>query len=539
MRGTAKRVLILGGGFGGVYTAMGLEKSLGRDPDVQITLVNRENYLVFQPLLPEVISGTIGILDPIVPLRRLCPGVTLYTREIEEIDLAARRVVVSAGAARKTSVLEYDHLVVALGNITRLSGIPGLQEHALPFKWLGDALAPRNLALHALEEAAVEEDPEVRRRLLTFVVVGAGFSGVEVAAELSDFVQKVARVYRTIRREEIRVVLLELGPRILPELPEDLAGFAHRLLERRGVEIRLKTALSRATAEGAILESGESIPTTTLVSTVPGAPNPLVASLPCKMERGRIVVDEFMEVPGYPGVWALGDCTWAIERATGKPYPPTAQHAMREGKVVAHNIVAAIRGGTKKPFVFSTLGVMACLGQHSAVANIRGIKLSGFPAWLLHRCAYLSKIPGFDRKVRVFIGWFLDLILPPDIVQLKTGKPATIGRQHFEPGQMVVRQGDAGDLVYSIVKGEVEVVRETAPDKTEVLGKLGAGQWFGEMALVSHAPRNATVRSLTPLDVITVDREGFNALFTDIPALRELFQEMIRKRMEMGAGAHT
>jgi NADH dehydrogenase len=534
MPAAPKRILILGGGFGGVYTAMALEKLMGRDPDVELTLVNRNNYFVFQPLLPEVLSGTLGILDPIIPLRRLCPRVKLYAREIEEIDVDARRVVVSPGPARKTAVLHYDHLVLALGNVTRLSGIPGLQEHALPFKYLGDALAPRNLLLHALEEAAVEDDADVRRRLLTLVVVGGGYSGVEVAAELSDFIRKVAKNYPTLRRDELRVVLLELGPRILPELPDDLANFAHELLVRRGVEIRIKTGLVGATADSALLDSGEQLPTTTLVSTVPSAPNPLVTSLPCRLERGRIVVDEFLEVPGHPGIWAVGDCAWAIDPATGRPHPPTAQHAIREGRCAAHNIAATLRGGVRKPFVFSTLGVMANFGRHSAVASIRGVKLSGFPAWLLHRCAYLSKIPGADRKVRVLMGWLLDLLLPPDIVQLKTDKPATIGRQHFEGGQVILRQGDAPDLVYSIVKGEVEVLRESPPDKLEVLGRLGPGQWFGEMALVSHLPRNATVRCLTPVDVLTLDREGFNALFSSVPALRELFEDLIRKRGSIG-----
>lgn len=530
MVGNPIRILILGGGFGGVYTAMTLEKLLRREPNVEIALVNRDNYLVYQPMLPEVISGTIGVLDPIIPIRRLCPRVKLYTREVEEIDLRSRRVVISPGVDHKASVLESDHLVLALGTITRLGGMPGLQEHALPFKYLGDALVLRNHVLHALEEAAVEDDPEVRRRLLTFVVGGAGYSGVEVAAELNEFVRKSAQSYRSLRLDEMRVIILELGTRILPELPQHLADFAYKVLTRRGVEIRLKTGLTGATVDSAVLSTGEHLPTRTLVSTVPAAPNPLVATLPCVNERGRIVADEFLEVQGYPGVWAVGDNATILDPAAGKPYPPTAQHASRQGKCVAHNIAATIRGGEKRRFAFVTLGAMCSLGGHNAVANIRRVNLSGFAAWFLARLAYLLKLPGADRKVRVAMGWFLDLLLPPDIVQMKTDRPSTISRQHFEPGQVVFRQGDIGDLVYVIAKGEAEVTSESSGGKPEVLARLGSGQWFGEMALIGHAPRNATVHSATPLDVLALDREAFDALFTNVPALRASFQNLIRTR---------
>lgn len=533
--GRPVRILILGGGFGGLYAAMALDKRLGRHAGVEITLVNRENYFVFQPMLPEVISGSIGILDPIIPIRRLCPRVKLYTREVEEIDLRRRTVITSPGAHHQATTLEYDHVVVALGNTTRLAEISGLQEHALQFKYLGDALILRNHTLHALEEAAVEEDPHVKRSLLTFVVAGGGFSGVEVAAELNDFVKKVARSYRGIQPAEVRVLLLQGGPRILPELPEDLASFAHTLLLRRNVEIRLNTRIAGATADSAILHTGEKIPTRTLITTVPAAPHPLLASLPWRMEKGRVVVDEFLEVPGYPGVWAVGDCAWILDSVTGQPHPPTAQHALRQGRCVAANIVATLGGSPKTPFAFSTLGTMGALGHHSAVANIRGVKLSGFLAWLLWRTIYLMKIPGIDRKVRVSMGWLLDLLLPPDIVQVKTARPATINRQHFELGQVIFKQGDVGDLVYAIVKGEVEVIREDPGVQEVVLAKLGSGQWFGEMALVSRAPRNATLRALTPLDVLTLDRDGFNALFTHIPSLQQFFLELIQERRRVSS----
>ena len=524
-------VVIVGGGFGGVYTAMTLEKLLKKDPMVEVGLVSKENYLVFQPMLPEVISGSIGILDTISPIRRLCPHTNLYSREVEFIDLKNRVVTMSSGFRPRPYKLEYDHLVIALGNVTSFVGQPGLAEHAMPFKYLGDGLILRNHVIHALEEADIETDPQVRSALLTFVVAGGGFSGVEVVAELDDFVRRVARSFRRIDPRMIRVILLHAGPLILPELPSDLATFAQRLLKRRGVEVRLTTRLLGATADAVLTDDGQRIPTKTLVSTVPSAPNPVVSALPCRKERGRIVVNEYLEVPDYPGVWAVGDCAWVLDGDTGQPCPPTAQHAIREAQCLAQNLVATLRARPKRVFAFKALGKLASLGHRSAVAEVFGIKLSGFVAWLLWRTIYLMKLPGFDRKLRVATDWFLDLVLPPDIVQLKTEKGAGFAREHFEAKETIFRQGDIGDRLYIIVDGEAEMVREE-PGKEEVLARLGPGDCFGEMALVSDHPRMATARSVSSLNLLTVNRAAFHELFSHHPPLRQLFQQLINERLD-------
>lgn len=527
-----KSIVILGGGFGGVYTALHLGKLLKREPNVDITLINRENYFVFQPMLPEVISGSVGIVDTIVPIRRLCPGVNLLTRDVEIIDLDAKVITTSPGFWPQPRKLEYDYLLLALGTAMNFAGMPGLAEHGLPFKTLGDALFLRNRLLHILEEADIEEEQERRRTLLTFVVAGGGFSGVEAIAEINDFVREAAKAYRRIDLKEIRVVLLHSGSRILPELSEDLGNFAQRILERRKVEIRLKTSLAGATGDYVLVKGGERIPTKTLVSTVPVAPHPLLAALPCRTEKGRIVTNEFLELPEFPGVWAVGDCAWIIDHKSGQPCPPTAQHAIRQAKCIAVNIAAAIRGTARRPFTYSSLGTVAALGHHSAVADILGVKVSGYLAWHLWRFVYFMKLPGLDRKLRVATDWLLDVILPMDIVQLKIARSASISHEHFEPGEAILRQGDWGDKVYIIMKGEVEVVREE-PGKGEILlTKQGPGDCFGELALLSNTPRTATVRTVTAVDALTIDRGTFNSLLAGFTPLRKIFEQMSQERLK-------
>src|SRR5215467_6024856 len=293
-----KKVLILGGGFAGVYTARCLEKLL-RPHVASITLVNRENYWVYQPMLPEVISGSIGLTNGVSPIRRLCPRTNLIMREVEDIDLKKQIVTVSPGFRPRHLQLKYDHLVIALGTITNFHGMPGMIENAMPFRTLADAIVLRNHVIHVLEEADVEDDPELRRQLLTFVVGGGGFSGVEVIAELNDFVRSVKKNYLRLRNEPHRCVIVQAGDRILPEMSETLAIFAQRILRQRGVEIILNDRLKAATSERAILQSGTEILCKTLISTVPSALPQVIQKLDCTRERGKLLVNTSLELTGY------------------------------------------------------------------------------------------------------------------------------------------------------------------------------------------------------------------------------------------------
>jgi NADH dehydrogenase len=433
MQGEARtRIVILGGGFGGIYAALRLEKALARGAGLEVTLVNRENFFLFTPMLHEVAASDLDITDIVSPIRTLLRRVKFVQGEVEAIDLEARRVTVSHGGDAHGHELDYDHLVIGLGAITNFYNLPGVEAHALTMKSLGDAIALRNRLIECLEEA----DPEccrVKVPLLTFVVAGGGFAGVETVAAVNDFVREALRFYPNLTEAQLRVVLVHDGPVILPELGERLGTYAQRKLTARKVDIRVNTKIAGMSEVGVKLGDGTAIPANTLVWTAGTAPNPLLAALPCQKERGRLVANAYMEVPGWPGVWTLGDCAVIQDPRTGRPYPPTAQHALRQGRVLAENILAAIGGGQKKAFAFKTIGLLASIGRRTGVAQILGVNFSGFAAWWLWRTIYLSKLPRLEKKVRVALDWLLDVVFSKDLVQFRTQRAPTMSQVEAEP----------------------------------------------------------------------------------------------------------
>ena len=528
MSGNRKQIVILGGGFGGVYTARCLERIL-RPGEADICLINRENYWVYQPMLPEVISGSIGLIDVVSPIRRLCPRTNLVMREVEDVDLKNKIVTVSPGFRPRQKKIPFDYLVIALGEVTNFYGMPGMLENVMPFRTLADAMALRNHVIHVLEEADVEEDADLRRKLLTFVVGGGGFSGVEVIAELNNFVRSVRKNYLRLRTEEVRAVLVHSRGRILPEMADPLALFAQKILTKRGVEIILNDRLVAATSEKAILKSGLEIPCKTIISTVPSAGPPVLAKLDCPKDKGKLLVNSSLELQSFEGqVWALGDCA-AIKTASGQAVPPTAQHATREATTCATNIAAAIRGGKPSLFAFEGLGTLGSLGHGSAVAQILGVKISGWLAWFLWRCIYLAKIPGLKPKVRISMDWFVHLLFPPDLAQTRIDQESGIKNQHFEPGDVIFHQGDLGDSVYVIERGECDVIKEEN-GAARTVATLRAGDYFGEMALLSDKTRNATIQARTAMEVLLIPKGDFDTLRKSVPAFGEVFHELARKR---------
>ena len=527
-----KQIVILGGGFGGAYTAMYLESYLKKNKqDFEITLINRENYFVFQPMLAEVVGGSLDLLDTINPLRKLLRRTKLLVREIETIELENKKIILSPKFSHKHLEVNYDHLVIALGNVTDFRGISGLHEHALPFKNLADSIAIRNQIIDVIEAAAVEKNPSLKKQLLTFVVGGGGFSGTEVVAELNDMLYSLAKQYDTIDSKDIRVVLVHSKDRLMErELSPSLSRYAEKILKKRGIEIFFNVCLASATPEEAILDTGERIHAKTIISTVPSSTHPLIEHLPLKMKKGKVIVDGTMQSESFSDVWAVGDCAAIPNLETGGLCPPTAQFAIREAKVLAHNIIATIRGNIRKEFCFKTLGMMGALGHHSAVVEFFGkFKFSGTFAWFLWRMIYWVKLPGLDRKIKVALSWVLDTMIPIEAVQIKTTPTQGIAELHFEPGEIIFHEGDKGDYLYIIVEGQVEIF-SIKDNEEKVLAKLGKGEYFGEMALLNQRARLATVRCLTPVDVLALRKSDFGILISNFAELRKDFEQTEKMR---------
>jgi NADH:ubiquinone reductase (H+-translocating) len=367
-------------------------------------------------MLHEIAASDLEITNIVNPLRKLLRKVEVVVGDVNQIDLPNKRVLVSHGYRNHSLQIDYDHLVIALGSITNFYDIPGLADLAIPMKSLRDAIQLRAQIIQRLEEANSECNPADRQSLLTFVVAGGGFAGVETVAALNDFVREALPFYPNLTEGMLRVMLVHSGPVILPELGENLGRHTQKVLARRGVEIWLNTRVKSMTENKVFLAFRVPIPCSTLVWTAGTVPSPLISSLPCAKERGRIRVNQFLRVSDWPDVWAVGDCAFVPDiRNPGKSHPPTAQHAIREGRVVAQNIAAALLGRPLRSFSFKTIGLLASIGRRTGVARIFGFNFSGFFAWWMWRTIYLSKLPGLDKKVRVAFDWTLDLLFPKDV----------------------------------------------------------------------------------------------------------------------------
>ncbi len=527
------RIVILGGGFGGIYTAMYLEKSLKKRTDIEVTLVNQENYFIYQPMLADVAGGSIGPLDTISSVRHLLLKTKLYFRKIENIDLEKKEVILTPQFTHSPDYVYYDHLIFALGRVTDFHTNSGLHAHAMAFKNLADALLIRNRVIDAIETAANLPDGAIKKQILTFVVSGGGFSGTEVVAEVNDSARKLAKTYSTIKQSDIRVILIHSKNRLMDrELSPSLGVYAGETLQKRGVEIRFNTRLQTATPEEAILDTGERIPSKTIISTSPSSPNPLLRTINLANIKGKLKVDLELLVEGQTNIWALGDCAMVPQAKLEGFCPPTAQFAIREARVLAHNIVATIDGKKRKIFKFETLGMLGALGHHCAVAQLFGkLKFSGLTAWILWRMIYLMKLPGFGRKVKVGLSWLLEAMIPIEPVQLKITPTQGVRQLHFEENEIIFHENDFGDFLYIIISGKVGIFKTIDGKKSEVC-TLSKGEFFGEMALLNQKNRSATVCCLSSVDLIALRKQDFGLLIENFRDLRSSFEKITQEREE-------
>ena len=536
------RVVILGGGFAGVYCAKYLTQMLGRRRDVHVELLSEENYFVFQPLLPEVAAGGVNPNHVVNPIRDIVPKAQFRWCKVNGVDVAKKMVLCAQGEGRELVEVPYDHLVLGLGKVSDFSSMPGVSEHSLAMKDLGDAFKLRNHVFRCLELADIEDDAAEKAALLTFVVAGGGFSGVETIGELSELLHKCVKSFHNIEQKEVRMVLIHSRDVLLPEMKEKLGRAATEELKSRGVELLLNARVKAATRHGVYLSTGQMVPTRTFICTVGNAANPVSKYL---LKEGGFVegkskgkgvgvfeTDLTLACTNKPGYWAVGDNAGVPDPFnSGDLCPATAQFAIRQAKVCAHNILATIDGKPMKKFSFKALGMLASLGKRSAVADMMGVLLTGFIAWFAWRTVYLSKLPGLVRRLRVTIDWTLDLFFPRDITQIQTVKANRLRVDHYEPGEIIIAKHEIGRELYIMKTGEVEVFDPAENAGAEkVIARFKRGDVFGERALLEDTPRAASVRAVTPVDVLVMSRDDFTAMVDQFPVLDDYFDRLMKER---------
>ncbi|MFZ0513891.1 MAG: NAD(P)/FAD-dependent oxidoreductase [Candidatus Nitrosopolaris sp.] len=436
------RILVLGGGFGGTSVLRKLQDRFQTDVTVDIAMVSKDNYLLFTPMLHEIASGMIETRHIVTPIRAFCNRSRFYCANVENIDLENKQVLIRSSSATpvdeskrnleiNTKSLPYDYLVIALGSETKFLGMSDLQRNAFTIKSLNDAINLRNHIIYLLEQSdqllppSIIHDKELQNILLTVVVVGGGFAGVETAGEINDFIHDSAKeYYHNIDCKNIRVVIVQSGNRLLPEMSEELAEFALQRLRNSGVEVILNRRVIGATDGSIKLDDDTTILTNTIIWSGGIAPSLLTSNLTCEHDdkSRKIIVNKYLEVSKYRGVYALGDCALVMDPNTGNPYPPTAQHALREGSTLAKNIIASIEGklDEREVFDYKTKGMMASIGKRTGVGNLLGIQVQGFLAWWIWRNYYLANLPTLQKKIRVLVDWAIDIFFKRDVTMLKT-----------------------------------------------------------------------------------------------------------------------
>lgn len=517
-------VAVVGGGFAGVYCAKVLARHARGDRRLKAGVIAAENYMVFQPMLAEVAAGTLSPQHVINPIRQLCRGLVFHKGIIRNINASKRELHLSAGDFTPDISIRFRHLVVALGAVIDLSRVPGMPEHALLMQNVGDAMKLRATVLSRFEEASLAHNAQLRRQLLSFVVVGGGYSGVETAGELLDLMKDMLPYYAGLRPEDIKVTLIHSQDHLLPTLNRRLGEYALRKLQGRGLIVHLNRRAKAVTAQTVLLDDGTLIKSSTVVSTIGNAPHPVVVDL-CQQlglmhERGRLPTDSCLRVPGHDWLWAAGDCAAVPFSADSSQRicPATAQFAMRQGTLLGRNLLATLRGRDPLPFTFKGLGELAAIGHRTAVAEIMGLRFSGFPAWFMWRTIYLSKLPGIQRKLRVIVDWTFDLFFPRDINLLNPSYTRKLKAQHLEAGDILFNPGEPAFSLYFVKEGIIEI-----RDNGQIVKTVRAGDYFGERALLEDGIWRYQAIAVTATSLIALGAPEFKALIEGSNALLRLF----------------
>lgn len=515
---TKWEVVILGGGFAGLACARRLEKLWGKNTAKRVLLVSAENYFVYQPFLSEVIGAGIEPRHVMNPIRLALRRCMVQRAEVTTIDLQQRRIEFNADEGMRLEPVEAQHLVIALGSSTNLRAVPGMMEHGLFLKTLADALEIREHIIKRLEEADLEPNPDIRRSLLHFVVVGGGYSGVETAGEILDLLHDARRFYPAFDPSELRVSLVHSGAHLLPELGEDLGRFAQHSLESRGLTVLLNQRASSVSAAYLRLHDGTRLETRNTICTIGNAPNPVLSGLPVEYNQGWLTTNGFLQLTGYTNVWGIGDGA-ANPDGYGNQCPPTAQFAIKLGQHAAENIALSSSGDPLRSFRYKALGQMATIGHHKGVCSIFGFRFSGFMAWWLTRTIHLLKLPGLDRKLRVMVDWTFELFFPPDLNYLDLKKTQKIARMHVEPGDVIFRQGEQGSAFYVVEEGSLEAIRYHENGEVLWRDELIPGDHFGEGSFLYGVVRRVTVTAQTAATLMVFNSKEFKAFVGSFQSL--------------------
>src|SRR5262245_19745774 len=474
-------------------------------------------------MLAEVIGRSISPLHMAVAGRQMVRRTTWLTAQVTDIDLQTH-LVRYVGEGGEHASLTYDHLVLAAGSVVNMNMMPGLAAYAHPVKTLGDAIDLSNDLISRFEEAAVETDVALQRRLLTVVIIGGGFSGVEVAGAITEVANHALRFYPTLKDARAQIILLQHGNSLIPELnAPSLSNFAAEKLRQVCVDVRLDSGAKEVTATGVRLNSGELIEAATVVSTVGTSPNPLIQKLGLPLQHGRLVTNPDMSVTGASNVWALGDCAVVPNAEDQRPSPPTAQFAMRQAKQLAANLERTFRGQPTRPFTFKNLGMLASLGNRTAVADILGLHVSGFIAWILWRGIYLAKLPTVARRVEVLGDWMWTALFSPNIVQMQTSRTGGVGLAHYAAGEFVFHKGDRVGNVFAIQSGTAGIYLDESAPPVVI---LKPGDHFGERSPsdIAQPVHDVSVKAETALDLITIRRNDFERIAQTATSLRAMTQ---------------
>ena len=516
----AARIIVVGGGFAGLTLAEDLNRRFARD--VEVVVISCENHMVFTPMLAEVAGRSLSWLDVVVSGREIAPRATWLTATVTGVDLNKNEVEY-ARTDGKIATLSYAHLVLACGSSVNLDVVPGMAAHACTLRTVSDGMVLGNEVIARFEQASVEPEDAERQRLLTVVVVGGGFTGVEAGGHLFDLMRNTHPFYPQLSGNRPRIVLLQRGARIVPEFQHDsLSEFALRKLRQNGLEVRLHTEVQEVSAQYVRLSTGERIHTGFTLCAIGTEPVTLIKKIGLPLEHGRLKTDPDMRVTGTANVWAFGDCAAVPNAWNAKVSPPTAQFALRQAKQLAANLVRVQRGEATRPFRFRPQGLLATIGHHNGVAEIYRLKFSGLLAWFLWRTIYLAKIPTFGRKLHVLVDWTWDIFFKPNIVEVRVPQQQRFKQAHYAAGDFVFRKGEPGGPFFVVKAGTAGLHLDEA--SAAPLVTWTTGDHFGDAALLegaAHQTYSASVKAETPLDLIVLEPADFIGLAQSLGSLQK------------------